>query len=101
MPRAVDVFCDTPRNGHIPRNWVRTMLLTRTADIIINMYCMINSFELSSFELTSCYSTNSLTHVYVVSLDLVILFIIAIKYPNTINAPGAKIKTRIPSPLIN
>ena len=38
MPIAVSTFLDTPRNGHIPKNWDNTTLLTNTAAININIY---------------------------------------------------------------
>ena len=38
MPIAVPIFFETPRNGQIPRNCVKTMLLTMIADMMIKMY---------------------------------------------------------------
>ena len=38
IPEAVDTFFDTPRNGQMPRNCDRTMLLTNIAVIKISMY---------------------------------------------------------------
>jgi hypothetical protein len=35
MPRAALSFLETPRKGHIPRNWDNTMLLISTALITI------------------------------------------------------------------
>ena len=36
MPTAVLTFFDTPRNGHTPRNWLRTTLLTNIAEMKIS-----------------------------------------------------------------
>ena len=33
MPKAVSIFFDTPKNGQIPRNCDRTILLTNIADM--------------------------------------------------------------------
>ena len=41
MPRAVSTFLDTPRNGHIPKNWESTILFTNIAEINISMYSII------------------------------------------------------------
>ena len=38
IPNEVDIFLDTPRKGHIPRNCVNTILLTNIADINIIKY---------------------------------------------------------------
>ena len=38
IPRAVVILFETPKNGHTPRNWANTTLLTNIADIIINIY---------------------------------------------------------------
>jgi hypothetical protein len=38
MPVAVDSLLETPRKGQIPRNWARTILLTKIAEIIIRKY---------------------------------------------------------------
>jgi hypothetical protein len=40
IPTEVDNLFDTPRNGQIPRNWAKTMLLTKIAEMIIMMYSM-------------------------------------------------------------
>jgi hypothetical protein len=42
MPNAVSTFLDTPRNGQIPRNCDNTMLLTKIAEININIYSIIS-----------------------------------------------------------
>jgi len=34
MPSDVSTLLETPIKGHIPRNWVRTMLLTKTVEMI-------------------------------------------------------------------
>src|SRR5665648_263015 len=44
IPIAVLTLFETPRKGHTPRNWARTMLLTSIAEIISKMY----SISLSS-----------------------------------------------------
>ena len=41
IPRAVEIFFETPRKGQIPRKRVRTKLLTRTAPTMIRMNCAI------------------------------------------------------------
>ena len=41
MPVAVDSLFDTPRNGQIPRNWDRTILLTNIAAINIRKYSIV------------------------------------------------------------
>jgi hypothetical protein len=33
MPMPVDIFFETPRKGQIPRNWLKTILLTNIADM--------------------------------------------------------------------
>ncbi|CUQ64871.1 Uncharacterised protein [Segatella copri] len=42
IPIAVSTFFDTPRNGQIPRNCDKTMLLTNIAEININKYSIIS-----------------------------------------------------------
>lgn len=42
IPMAVSTFFDTPRNGQIPRNCDKTMLLTNIAEININKYSIIS-----------------------------------------------------------
>lgn len=50
IPLAVLVFFDTPRNGHNPRNWLSTTLLTREELIkIINNSLSICLLPLSLF----------------------------------------------------
>jgi hypothetical protein len=44
MPTAVSIFLETPRNGQTPKNWFKTILFTRTADMMIIMYSIFNSF---------------------------------------------------------
>ena len=41
MPTAVPTFLDTPRNGQIPRNWLRTTLLTKIAETNIRMISIV------------------------------------------------------------
>jgi hypothetical protein len=36
MPKAVSSFLETPMNGHRPRIFTRTTLLTRTAPTMMN-----------------------------------------------------------------
>ena len=43
MPRAVSIFLDTPKKGHIPRNWLNIMLLTNIAEMNISKYSMVVS----------------------------------------------------------
>ena len=50
MPPAVLVFLDTPRNGHSPRNWLKTTLLTRE-----ELIKMINKSLSMFFLLLSLY----------------------------------------------
>ena len=38
MPSAELIFFDTPRKGHTPRNWERTILLMNIAVMMIDMY---------------------------------------------------------------
>ena len=45
MPVAVESLLETPRNGQMPRNCARTILLTNIAEMIIRKY----SIRLSSF----------------------------------------------------
>jgi len=45
MPNAVSIFCETPRNGQMPRNCEKTMLLTKTANINSNIYSIIIRFN--------------------------------------------------------
>jgi hypothetical protein len=40
MPVAVDDLLETPRKGHVPRNWASIMLLTNIAEIIMRKYSM-------------------------------------------------------------
>ena len=37
IPTAVLSLEDTPRKGQIPRNWLRTMLLTNIAEMMMKM----------------------------------------------------------------
>ena len=41
MPSAVSIFFDTPRNGQMPRNCDKTMLLTNIAEKNISRYAII------------------------------------------------------------
>ena len=66
IPSAESMRLETPRKGQIPKNWDRTILFTNMADIGEH-----NQRVLS-------------------------VWIIAIKKPSAINAPGARIKMRDP-----
>jgi len=37
IPMAVSIFLDTPRNGHMPKNCVNTILFTNTALMKMSM----------------------------------------------------------------
>jgi hypothetical protein len=41
MPTAVSTLLETPINGHIPRNFARTILLMNTADMIRIIYYIL------------------------------------------------------------
>ena len=41
MPIAVEVFFETPRNGQIPKNFARTILLMKMVEIIITRYSIL------------------------------------------------------------
>src|SRR6056297_3626214 len=41
MPAADSMLFETPRNGHRPRNWIRTKLLTSAAEITIRTRSMV------------------------------------------------------------
>jgi hypothetical protein len=41
IPTAVEILLDTPKNGQSPKNWARTMLLTRIAEIMMIIYSMV------------------------------------------------------------
>ena len=49
IPKAVETFLDTPRNGQIPKNCASTMLLTKTAAINIKIYSIIRLFLIYDF----------------------------------------------------
>lgn len=38
IPNAESIFLETPRNGHIPKNWVNTILLTKIAVMNMDIY---------------------------------------------------------------
>ena len=38
IPNEVDIFLETPRKGQMPRNCVKTILLTNIAEINISKY---------------------------------------------------------------
>ena len=40
IPMAVSTFLLTPRKGHMPRNWLSTILFTNIAVMNISMYAM-------------------------------------------------------------
>jgi len=44
MPSEVFTLFDTPRNGHMPRNWASTTLLTKIAPIMIAKYSICSCF---------------------------------------------------------
>ena len=46
IPIAVLIFCDTPKKGHIPKNWDNTTLDIKIAEIMIITYSIINYFLL-------------------------------------------------------
>lgn len=46
IPKAVEIFLDTPRKGQMPRNWLRMILLTNIAPMKIKRYSMIYFFAL-------------------------------------------------------
>jgi hypothetical protein len=53
IPMDVSTFLETPRNGHIPRNCEKMMLLTNIAEININKYSMIQMMIIMFFVIVS------------------------------------------------
>jgi hypothetical protein len=49
MPTAVEVFFETPRNGQIPKNFARTILLMKMVEIIITRYSIIDQLMFYRF----------------------------------------------------
>lgn len=41
IPVAVESLLDTPKKGHIPKNWENTILLTNMVDMIITINAAI------------------------------------------------------------
>ena len=60
MPRAVEMRLETPIKGQIPRNWVKTKLLTRAALKIMNKKC-VNSYSIV------CLNTTDLGSIHCVN----------------------------------
>ena len=69
IPREVFTFWLTPRNGQMPRNCDRTILLTNIAAININMYSIVGYAFLKRL-------------------------MIAMIYPNVRNAPGGRMNIK-------
>ena len=46
IPTEVETLLDTPKNGHIPKNWDSTILLTKTAAISMMRYSIFMLFSL-------------------------------------------------------
>ena len=47
IPNAVSIFFDTPRNGQMPRNWERTILLTNIAETNIRRYSILLIYDIT------------------------------------------------------